>query len=269
MPIIKTDGGYIYKKISKNTKTKKVKFLFLLFLCSVLIFAGCFFIFSKFDIIGAINLNKYLLFDETKFFAVSLNSGDEFSSIAEEVNDVKLHDGAGYVIKYSNIYHLIANIYSTKNDAESVLKNNSNFEASILEIKLNKMIIAKSFSSEEITALKHSLALVNRAYERLYQICVSLDRGEILDAEAKQKLQVFKETCQEEKESFNHIFQNNFESIVSRVKIFQSEVISNLSMILISQNTSSDIKYAIASIIDNFITLQKTSTRWWRCYGFT
>ncbi len=261
MPIIKTNGGYIYKKVSKNTGAKKVRFIFLLFLCSVMIFVGCFFAFSKFDIVGALNLNKYLLFDETKYYAVSLFCGEDFSSIAEEVNGVKLNDGAGYVLKYQNRYHLIANIYSTKIDAENVANNNQNYESTILEIKLNKMIISKSFSGEEITALKHALGLVNRSYEKLYQICVSLDRGEILDAEAKQKLQVFKETCQEEKESFNQVFQNNFESIVSRVKIFQGEVISNISMILIGQNTSSEIKYAIASVVDNFISLQKTLTK--------
>lgn len=261
MPIIKTDGGYIYKKISKNTSHKKVKFMFLLFLCSVMIFAGCFFVFSKYDVVGALSLNKYLLFDEVKYYAVSLYNSDEFSNIAEEVNNVKLQDGAGYVLKYSNKYYLIANIYSTKTDAENVVNNNTNIDANILEIKLNKLIISKSFTNQEITCLKNALGLVNRAYEKLYEICVSLDRGEILDAEAKQKLQVFKETCQEEKESFNLVFQNNLENIISRVKIFQSEVISNISMILISQNTSSDIKYATASIIDSFLLLQKNITK--------
>ena len=261
MPIIKTDGGYIYKKISKNTTHKKVKFMFLLFLCSVIIFVGCFFVFSKYDVVGALSLNKYLLFDEVKYYAVSLYSADDFSSIANEVSTVKLQDGAGYVLKYSNKYHLIANIYSTKIDAENVVNNNANIDANILEIKLSRLIISKSFSNQGINALKQGLGLVNRAYDKLYKICISLDRGEILDAEAKQKLQVFKETCQEEKESFNLVFQNNFESIVSRVKIFQSEVISNISMILISQNTSSDIKYAIASIIDSFLSLQKNLTK--------
>ena len=31
MPIIKTNGCYIYKKVSKNTGSKKVRFIFLLF----------------------------------------------------------------------------------------------------------------------------------------------------------------------------------------------------------------------------------------------
>lgn len=257
MPIIKTDGGYVYKKMSKSTSFQKAKFLFLLFLVCILIFTSCFFIFSKFDITSALSLNRYLIFETKSYYAVCVESSDNFSEVSETAQNVKLQDGAGYVFNINNRYCVIASCYMSKDDAISVAEGINGYSAEVIEIKYDRLITSIKFSSEQIAALKHSLSVVNRAFENLYNVCLSFDRGEILDAEARQKLQLFKEICQEDKESLNKVFQNNFESLVTRVKIFQSEVISNISMLLISKNLSCDIKYSMVSILDSFLALQK------------
>lgn len=257
MPIIKTEGGYIYKKTTKSSGFKKAKFLFLLFIASITTITGSFFVFTKFDVTSALSLNRYLIFDSKTYYSVCIESGDSFSAVSETAQTIKLQDGAGYVLNMNNRYYVVASCYNSKEDASNVVNNLNGYSAEILEIKFDKLITSISFSSEQITAIKHSLNIVNTAFDKLYEVCLSLDRGEILDAEARQKLQVFKEICQEDKESLNKLFQNNFESVVTRVKIFQSEIISNISMLLISKNLSSDIKYSIISILDNFLTLQK------------
>ena len=119
------------------------------------------------------------------------------------------------------------------------------------------MILSAKYNSKQIGVLKYSLELVDRFFEIANQILISFDRGEILDAEARQKLQVFKETCQEDKETLIKAFKDSSDLVVTYVKIFQSEVISNLSSAIISKNLSSDLKYLIASTLNSFETLQK------------
>ena len=117
--------------------------------------------------------------------------------------------------------------------------------------------MSAKYNSKQIGVLKYSLELVDRFFEIANQILISFDRGEILDAEARQKLQVFKETCQEDKETLIKAFKDSSDLVVTYVKIFQSEVISNLSSAIISKNLSSDLKYLIASTLNSFETLQK------------
>ncbi|HAJ77900.1 MAG TPA: hypothetical protein DCO89_02390 [Clostridiales bacterium] len=257
MPIIQTEGGFIYKKTRKNAGFGKAKFLLILFLCGVMISVGCFCIFTKFDITSVLSLNKYLIYDAKTYYAVYVQKADDYRSVSSFAQDIKISDGAGYVLNFNNNYYVIASCYSSMEDAKSVAEKISNFDADVLEIKFDRLIISLELTNEQIRVLKHSTALVNTAFENLYNIVLSLDRGEIMDAEARQKLQVFKEICLEDKETFNKAFQNNLETVITRVKIFQSEVISNISMLLISQNLSSDIKYSIASILDSFSLLQK------------
>ena len=260
MPIIQTDGGFIYKTIKKRTNSK-AKFFLLLFLCSVATVVGVFYLFTKVDFAGVFNLNKFQIFEQKTYYAVCVNSGDDFSYTSQFVNDVKLQDGAGYVLSYQNQYYLVLNIYDRQEDANTVAQNINNFDAEILPIKLNGLVLSKSFDAKQLNALKNSLNGVNKAFDCLYNLSISLDRGEIFDAEAKQKLQVFKETCQQDKEMLCQVFQNNFESIVTRAKIFASELVTNIIMLQSSQNLSSDIKYTLASTISSFLQLEQNVTK--------
>ncbi len=260
MPIIQTDGGYIYKTIKKRTNSK-ARFLVLLFFCSLAIIAGIFYLFTKVDFAGVFNLNKFQIFEEKNYYAVCVNSGDDFSYTSQFVNDIKMQGGAGFVLTYHNQYYLVANIYDNLSDAENVSQSINGIDTQVLTIKLNKLVLSKSFDTQQINTLKNSLNCVNKAYENLYNLSLCLDKGELLDAEVKQKLQVFKETCQQDKEMLSQAFQNNFESIVTRAKIFASELVTNIIMLQSSQNLSSDIKYTLASTISSFLQLQQNVTK--------
>ena len=256
MPIIKTENGYIYKKNTKRTSLKHSFFLIGLFLICICVLVGSFFIFSKVDITSALNLNRYLVFEEKTYYAVSLQSGESFSEVSSEVNEVKLKDGAGFVLQREKKYYLIASCYSSAEDAQQVCSQIDSYDAHVVEIRFDRLIISSNFDMNQILLIKDSLNMVNKIFESLYNIVNMLDRGEILNAEAQQKIQIFKETCREHKESFAKCFQNNFENIITRVKIFQSETISSLTMLSGSQNLSSDIKYAIMNNFYSFASLQ-------------
>ena len=82
-----------------------------------------------------------------------------------------------------------------------------------------------------------------------------------MPAEAKQKLQVFKETCQMEKEAFTKVFVNNCDVIVTNVKILESEVISNIGTLLLSDNLKGDIKYSASNLLSYFLTFETNVTK--------
>ena len=262
MPIIKTDGGFIYKKTAKNAGFGRAKFLLIIFLCSIVVATGCLYLFPQLNIASFLRLNRYVIFDAKTYYIVYVDRGENYNDISDVAQSIKLKGGAGYVLNFDNNYYVVAGCYSILEDANAVKENLISYNTDVLCLNFDRLIISADFSSEQITTLKHCISLVNSAFENLYDVVLSLDRGEILDAEARQKLQVFKELCLEDKETLNRVFQNNFENIVTRVKIFQSEVISNYSMLLLSKNLSSDIKYSMASILNSFLILQNSIKKW-------
>ena len=257
MPIIKVENGYIYKKTTKNTAHKTTLFFFLLLLCSVVVISACFFAFTKFDLTATFGLNKYVIYEGSSFFAVSVEETEYAKELSEDASMLKLQDGAGYILKRNDKCYLIANSYSSIEQAQNVAANLTNYDAEVLELKFDRLVLSAQYTSEQIDILKHSISLVNRFFDRVQDISVSFDRAEILDAEARQKLQVFKETCQLEKENLSKAFSNGSDVVVTYVKIFQNEVISNLSSLIVSQNLSGDMKYIMVSTLVSFETFQK------------
>ena len=258
MPIIKTQNGYIYKK---TTSRGRALFVFALFLVSIIAVCAVLFAFARVDVTSALKLNKYQIFSQTNYYAVSVASGESFADVSADADMLKLADGAGFVFKQNGKYYLVASIYSASADANSVAQNIVDYQCQVVNIPLKNLIINQSLSASQINALKYALQLVNRAHQTLTNIVQAFDKSEILDTEARQKLQVFRETCQLDKQNFDLAFQNNYESIVTRAKIFQAEVISSISALLISKNLSSDIKYAICGTISSFCTLQNSVTK--------
>ncbi|MGN1213133.1 MAG: hypothetical protein ACI4TZ_03725 [Christensenellales bacterium] len=262
MPILQTEYGYIYKKNNKKTGTPTIVKLILFFVLSVIIVVGCFYVFSAVNLTNLFGLNKYKIFDEQKYFAVVVAEGKSYFDVSDIDKQIKQQGGAGYVLNLNNNCYVIANIYPTNEDAQKVCDNLSNsFNATVLTLKLSSLVLSTEYTSAQITALKNSLDLVNQSHQKLYDVCISLDKGEILDAEAKQKLQVFKESCQYQKESLAKVFLDNCDNIVTHVKIFESELISSLNALVLSDNLSVDIKYTMASILNSFLSMENSITK--------
>ena len=243
MPIIQTETGYIYKKNVKNTKLPKPIKAFFIFVIVVVIIIGTFYLSSLFNITSVFGLNKYKIFDEKTYYAVSVVCGDSFDEVNDTSNEIKQKNGAGYVFKINNKYHVIANVYNLEQDALKVCENLTDYNAKVVNINFSQLVVSSEYTNEQLSALKTALDMVNRSFNKLYQTSLSLDKKEILEAEARQKLQVFKETCQEDKQSLTNTFKDNCDNLITNVKIFESEVISSIGALLLSENLSADIKY--------------------------
>lgn len=263
MPIIATEYGYVYKKNKKKTGVNKGVKRLLVFFVTVCLIAGLLYFFSAVDITNIFGLNKYKVFDATTYYGISVASGETHGLVSEFSSQIKQSGGSGYIYQKNGLYFCLASIYKTKQDADKVCQNlSAEWSASVVEISFEQLIVSKDYLTEQIETLKTCLKLVNSTFDNLYDICISFDKGEILEAEAKQKLQVFRETCQLDKETLSKQFQGNCDNFVTNVKIFQSEVVSGISALILSENLSVDIKWTIASVLESFSTLQKNITKW-------
>lgn len=261
MPIIQTENGYIYKKNKKKTGLGKGVKTFVAFFLIVAVVTICLYVFSIFDVTSVFGLNKYKIYNKTSYYGVYVAMGSSHAEVDDYIDDIKSIGGSGYIYVQNKNYYCLASIYLSKSDAEKVCENLSeNFFANIIQIELKDLVVEKSYTKEELNCLKKSLMLVNQSSEELYNLSISFDKKELLEAEAKQKLQVFRETCQMQKESLSKTFSEDCDNLVTNVKIFQSEVIYSLSALLLSDNFSVDIKWTMASVINNFANMQISIT---------
>ena len=257
MPIIQTENGYIYKKSTKSPRKKRALFFLILLLANILVVGGIFFAFTKFDFTQVLGMNRYVVFEGSTYYAVSLKSGESAKELSTEAESVKARDGAGFVYFDGEKYNLIANAYKTFDEANTVAQKQTEYEAAVITIKFVRLVMTATLESEQISALKQALHIIDEFFDKLQNIILSFDRAELLDAEVRQKLQILKEYCQSERESFSKALASCSEKIVTYVKIFQTEIVSNISSLVLSKNLSSDMKYVLFGTLASFENLQK------------
>lgn len=256
MPIIHNGTYYIYHQNAKN-RQKYRKFLpIFAFFGIIFVIIAVFYAFTKFDFVSVFNMNKYLIFDAKTYYAVSICSGNR-EEVSSYQQAAKANGAAGYIYQTNQKFCLLANIYKSFNDAHSVVQKLTEYQAEIVELKLDKLILSAEYSAEQLSALKYVLNEVNRAVDAISEIVISFDRGEILEGEAKQKMQVFANSCQQDKEMLTSAFQYCCDGIVTYAKIFCNQTATNVMSANISTNFSSDAKRLMIDIVTNFVDLQK------------
>ncbi len=257
MPIIQVGNGYIYKKNVKKTKKNKIFVTFVFVMVLSVAIVGGYLLTTNLNIFSFFKLNKYMIYNSKTYYFLSLERADSYSSVNMNISEVQNQGGAGFVYSKDNNLYVIASAYNSKADIEKVVSNNIDFDCEIVEVKFDRLIVSAEFTNEQIKTLKYSLEIVDRFFETMNDIVVSFDKKEILAVEAKNKMQLFKEKCQIDKENLSKQFKNNSSAVVTYVNIYLSEVISNLSALVLSQNLSCDIKYTIVNSLVSFEKLQK------------
>lgn len=110
-------------------------------------------------------------------YAISMSSSENEEDLSEQKFNLQTQDGAGYVYKSEEKYHLIASVYANKSDAEKVKNNlkSTGVESEILSIQLAQTKIEGNFSTEEKTILTNCLKANFVVFESLYDVAISLD----------------------------------------------------------------------------------------------
>lgn len=120
-------------------------------------------------------------------YAVSTSSSDNKIIADEQAESCRKLGGAGYVYMTDSAYIIIASIYTTKADAESVKSNliATKPNTTILEIKIPNITINGNLSTEEKEVIMNALGIFKNTYKKLYDISVSLDTSIITEINAK------------------------------------------------------------------------------------
>ena len=256
MPIIQNGSYYVYQQNVKNRQKNHKIMPFFVFLMIIFVVFCVFYAFKQFDFVKVFNMNKYLIFEQKTYYAVSILSGDREEIVANQTM-AKSGGSAGYIYQSNQKYYLLANIYNSFDDANSVVQKLTEYQAEIVKIDLDRLILSAEYTPEQLSTLKYVLNGVNRSVDTITNIVTSFDRGEILEGEAKQKLQVFANSCQQDKETLAYAFPLCCDNIVAYAKIFCSQTASNANATNLSTNFSSDAKRLMIEIVFNFVDLQK------------
>lgn len=186
-------------------------------------------------------------------YAISLDKSLTESDANTKTTMVKQLNGAGYVYKLDNIYHILASAYENKNDAEKVLEKlneESKKNAEIIEIKIDKIEMDMNLSSSEKAILSNSINIFKNSYKNLYDISISLDTSVKSETECKLLVNTLKSDIQKIKDDFNTQFSTNLNKKLLEIKLSLSSLEQNLDeLCMTSSSFSSQIKHTYLEII--------------------
>jgi len=256
---------YLYEKPGKQRKIKKPHKFFTILL-SVGIFAtlvvlACFF--SDFITPGVINLEKgdrYFL--GQTLYAVKLSEADNIASAKEMSEDYQQRLAAGYIVNDDGIFCILASLYKTKSNAESVVNSlkESQIEASIYEVTLPSLYMDLELSEEQKTALKNCFSMFYNTYGTLYELSISLDKGEKTCEQCQIELLNLISSCEQTVDDLNLKIQNANSSQMIYTKVYLNLFLDTLKELSQTSTASttypSKIKETYFDVIYQYIQLK-------------
>lgn len=127
--------------------------------------------------------------DGDTYYALAVDKYDKESYASITADELRQLGGGGYVI-YDNDYYLIASVYASKEDAETVLariKTSASSTAQIYTITLStpKLNWVSGDAEGEVESI---LKYGKELFAGLYSVSVSLDGGEITEYQARTEI---------------------------------------------------------------------------------
>ena len=175
-------------KIIKKPLNKRVRD-FLKFFCVVVVIVMCFVgagYLSKALTVG--NLGAVIVYGSTTKklnanvrYAVTLGEYDDRTEAEQVALGSSVQGASGYVW-HGDKYYVIGSVYSTREDAEKVLRNlqESKYNTSIIEIKYDKATLDLSmYENSDMRVVDESIGIWDEVYQCIYDYSISFDKGEI------------------------------------------------------------------------------------------
>ncbi|PKK96089.1 MAG: hypothetical protein CVV59_00335 [Tenericutes bacterium HGW-Tenericutes-4] len=258
---------YAYIKTNKKNKTSVKKLphkLFLISITLIALFILVFFanIFAGLITPGRINLNRgdrYL--QERNVYAVELANFDNIGQANEASLTYKQQLAAGYVINDKGTYRVLASLYQSRVNAESVIQNlkESEVDASLFNIKLPVLYMDLNLAAEQKESLKKSLELWYDTYVNIYNISLALDKSEKTIAQCEIELLNLKTACEIKINDFYEKVSEPKNTQVIYTKIYLNMLQDRLSELIGTDTTStlysSKLKEGYFRIIYDYLGL--------------
>ena len=215
-------------------------------------------LFSSLITVGTFN-NEVSATKNTAYsaFAISLYNSSLKSSASEFAISVQKNGGAGYVWEEGGTHYVIASVYLEKNDAELVKENikSDSVTPEVLKLDFPEIQLENSYDSNQIVLVNSLLDACKSAYQKLYDVSISLDTGLITETEAK--LEIGAEASNKSKllSDFAALFPSNLSNDLLLLKINCADIVQLLEELVHYvpsnlQTLSSKIKYNYTKILD-------------------
>lgn len=249
--------GKCVSKKNKPKRTKKRKF-FIVLLVIVFAFVSCFLladVLSDGYLIESV-VNKIFNGDLiANYYGVEIATFNDVDSARITSEEIRASGGSGYVV-HDDLYRVIAEVYKSEKDAESV-STNLNLAGYVTNIYLFKIeeINYHLFPTSVRNATKSVLKYQDIMYEQLYDTAVSLEKQEIDYTSAREVIAMLKSQISnmlvDYESSANNQIDNKY---VQKVRMQISSMIGALDNLtaegIKNDRLLSDIRYINTMIIN-------------------
>lgn len=166
--------------------------------------------------------------NEQVLYAISMKKSQNLEEIESVIPNAQSLNAAGLVFKNGEDFHLIANLYENKTDAQLVKENlfNNGFDVEILKINIPSYEYEGNFDASQKLIFSESLKANFKAFQKLYDISVGLDTGIKNQLTAKFDCNTVYSDFLTIKSNFETLF-NDFEQIKKSLDT-SSEYLKNL-----------------------------------------
>lgn len=169
-----------------------------------------------------------------KIYAISLYKGQTHVQASNQIQDIKLRGGGGYVYFYNSVYHCLASAYENENDAVNVQNSlkEQNLQSQIIEISIKDIIIDTTFSALEKSLLLETLTSFKNSFKTLYDLALSLDTGTKDLIQCKIELKNHQDKIMKLKQDYNDAFKNKVMNELFQIKLKVAEHLTIIESIV-------------------------------------
>lgn len=194
--------------------------------------------------------------NQKQYYAVQIGNFPSETQAVTAAESIKILGGGGYIVN-DGTYRIIAAVYPDENLAVSVMAGITEFSAQQYIINVPK--IRLNFDDKAISeAVKKSIALWNDVYQKLYNISLSLDKGEIIQSSAKLQIKTLQDSISEHITAYANLTEGESRLDHIRIKAGMMSLVASLNSLSSPQtekDLSSQIKYVYTKILTEYRSL--------------
>lgn len=241
-------------------KKKGNSFTWSFIICGLLLAISVCNLFSYAFFSGGIDFVSGKQRNSNNFYAVEVNSFDDYDEACNFASNLQSKGGAGYVT-YNKKYKVLSSLYLTYNDAKSVADNikSEYSKACVYEIAFPDIVLPDDISKEQQTAITTSFAVTKSAIATMTNIYLGVDKGEIKDSTARTMLYTLYDDCTSQVDSIRTAFHSLDTAKYLKYKMYLTNFASNIADItnldLSGMELSQIIKYQQIKCAFLYITM--------------
>ena len=241
-------------------KKKSNSFTWPFIICGLLLAISVCNLFSYAFFSGGIDFVSGKQRNSNNFYAVEVNSFNDYDEAYNFASNLQSKGGAGYVT-YNKKYKVLSSLYLTYNDAKSVADNikGEYTKACVYEIAFPDIVLPDDIIKEQQTAITTSFAVTKSAIATMTNIYLGVDKGEIKDSTARTMLYTLYDDCTSQVDSIRTAFHSIDTAKYLKYKMYLTNFASNIADItnldLSGMELSQIIKYQQIKCAFLYITM--------------